>query len=339
MRENITKNIYGHKSFSNIGRLLETKRRKGLTISLAFPTYNEEANIGNEVELVRRALVQQNPLLDEVAVIDSGSTDKTREVARDAGADVYLADDILPDLDSLRGKGENLWKSLHVLKGDIIVWADADIENFHPKFVYGLVGPLLENEDLLFVKAFYERPLAVGGDLLGTGGGRVTEIFVRPIFGCFYPELGLLFQPCAGEYAGRRSLFENLPFAAGYGVETGLLIDIYERYGMDVIGQVNLDKRIHRNQKLESLGNMSFEIMHAFINRLQNGGRLSLNTDMQEKFIRAYLENNGASFREETVQTGERPPISSVKSYRTRRESCKNLSWSDTAKPYKIASV
>ncbi len=339
MYENITTNVFDHRRYADIGRLVELKKRKGITISLAFPTYNEEANIASEIEVVRRAMVQQYPLLDEVVVIDSGSTDKTREIARYVGADAYLAENILPELGPARGKGENLWKSLHVLKGDIIVWADADIENFHPKFVYGLVGPLLENEDLLFVKAFYERPLLVGGDLLGTGGGRVTEIFVRPAFGCFYPELALLFQPCAGEYAGRRSLLENLPFSMGYGVETGLLIDIYERFGIDVIGQVNLDKRIHRNQNIENLGKMSFEIMHTLMNRLQKSGRIDMNSKMRKNFVRAKLDENDIQFLDETVQIGERPAMASIPAYKERRKSCRKWSWSGTVKPYKIASV
>jgi len=339
MHEEFALKSYDHRHYSDISRLVKLKQSKRLTISLAIPTLNEEANIGNEVELVRKSLVEQHPLLDEIVVVDSGSTDNTREVAQDAGAEVYLAEEILPDLGKRRGKGENLWKSLHVLSGDIIVWADADIENFHPKFVYGLVGPLLENEQLHFIKAFYERPLAVGGDLLGTGGGRVTEILVRPVFACFYPELTLMFQPCAGEYAGRRGLLENLGFSMGYGVETGLLIDIFEQYGIEVMGQVNLDKRIHRNQSLEVLGKMSFEILHAFFNRLQKYGRVHLETGMSESFIRAHLDKSAISVVKENVQTGERPPISTIPTYLERRRTCQKWSWSGTDKHITIASV
>ena len=337
--ESINNNIFDHRHYADISRLVELKKKKGLTISLAFPTLNEENTIGAEIEIIRRTLVQQYQLLDEVAVIDSGSTDKTRDIARYVGADVYLASDILPELGEAVGKGENLWKSIYVLKSDIIVWADADIENFHTKFVYGLVGPLLERDDLMFTKAFYERPLAVGGDLLGFGGGRVTEILVRPIFGCFYPELSVMFQPCAGEYAGRRELLEKLPFATGYGVETGLLIDIFERYGLDVIGQVNLDKRIHRNQDLEGLGKMSFEILHAFVQRLQKNGKIDLNSEMQKQFIRADLSDHGIDVCKERVQIGDRPPMTSIPSYKEQRKSCKGWSWSDTGKRLKIVSV
>lgn len=334
----LTRNLYHHISFSDVSRLVDKKRARGLKISLAFPTLNEESTIGSEVDMVRRDLVLQFPLLDEIAVIDSGSTDLTRDVARAAGADVYLASDILPQIGAGSGKGENLWKSLHVLNGDIIVWVDADIENLHPKFIYGLVGPLLYRDDLMFVKAFYERPLAVGGDLLGTGGGRVTEILVRPMFACFYPELAWIFQPCAGEYAGRRELLETLPFAMGYGVETGLLIDIYERFGLDVIGQVNLDKRIHRNRSIEALSRMSFEIIHTFMARLFARGRIDQVDELSDRFMRAHLEPRGLTLRDENIQIGERPPMIEIPEYKEqwRKE---RWSWSATAKPYPIASV
>ena len=319
MQEPYAQNIYHHSAFSDISWLVSLKEEKKLKISLAFPTLNEEATIGSEVEMMRRALVQNCSLLDEIAVVDSGSTDRTREVAEDAGADVYIASDYLPDLDGGHGKGENLWKSLYILSGDIIIWLDGDIENIHPKFVCGLLGPLLLRDEIMFVKAFYERPLAFGGNLIDDGGGRVTEILVKPLFACFYPDLSMIFQPCAGEYAARRELLEALPFSMGYGVETGLLIDIYERYGIEPVAQVNLDKRIHRNQSVHSLGKMSFEIIHAFISRLEAKGRISLDGKLKDKFIRACLDQQGVVIKEEEVQIGERPPISTLKEYQERK--------------------
>lgn len=336
--EKQTRSIYHHVSFSDVSRLVDIKRSKGLKISLAFPTLNEESTIGNEVDLVRRDLVMQYPLLDEVAVIDSGSTDLTREVAREAGASVYVASDILPDKGGGRGKGENLWKSLYVLSGDIIVWIDADIENLHPKFIYGLVGPLLERDDLMFVKAFYERPLAVGGDFFGSGGGRVTEILVRPLFAAFYPELASIFQPCAGEYAGRREILEKLPFAMGYGVETAILIDIFEKYGLDVIAQVNLDKRIHRNRNIESLGRMSFEIIHTFMTRLSRHRKIDMASEIKDTFLRLRLEPGGLINRPEDVQIGERPPIADLAEYKKIWHKDPS-SWSATGKHPPIASA
>ncbi|HRZ89064.1 MAG TPA: glucosyl-3-phosphoglycerate synthase, partial [Spirochaetia bacterium] len=192
-----------HSKFSDIGRLVDLKEKKGLTLSLAFPTLNEEATIGKEILVIRTELMDRYPLLDEIAVIDSSSKDRTRQVAERYGARVFESKDILPGRGTFRGKGENLWKSLYALQGDIIVWVDADIANIAPKFVYGLVGPLLEDDSIGYVKAFYERPIRSSSGIQSSGGGRVTEILVRPIFSLFYPELARLVQPLSGEYAGR----------------------------------------------------------------------------------------------------------------------------------------
>jgi glucosyl-3-phosphoglycerate synthase len=189
-------------------------------------------------------------------VIDSGSTDDTRAIAARFGARVFSSRDILKSYGTFRGKGENLWKSLFVLQGDIIVWIDADISNIGPKFVYGLLGPLLERPEIGYVKAFYERPLRSTSGLTLSGGGRVTEILVRPLFSLFYPELAGLVQPLSGEYAGRRRLLERLPFSVGYGVEVGHLIDIYHQHGIESLAQVDLTAA-HRNQPVEALSRMS----------------------------------------------------------------------------------
>src|SRR5690606_29147808 len=180
---------FHHSQFADVKRLVEAKRRQGLTISLCLPTLNEAATIGKEIVLLKSALQDREPLLDEIAVIDSGSTDGTREIAASFGADVYLAEDHLPECGTHRGKGENLWKALYLLKGDILCYVDSDIRNFHPRFVYGLLGPLIDNPDVHYVKAFYDRPLADSRGLRPTGGGRVTEILIRPLFSLFYPEL------------------------------------------------------------------------------------------------------------------------------------------------------
>jgi len=227
-----------HSRFSDIGRLVALKEQKGLKISLAFPTLNEEATIGKEILVIRTELMDRFPLLDEIVVIDSSSQDKTRQVAEQYGARVVESKDILPNHGTYRGKGENLWKSLYALQGDIIVWVDADIANIAPKFVYGLVGPLLEDDSIGYVKAFYERPMRSSSGIAPSGGGRVTEILVRPIFSLFYPQLARLIQPLSGEYAGRRSLLEQLAFSVGYGVELGHLIDVYHEFGIESLAQV-----------------------------------------------------------------------------------------------------
>ena len=189
-------NTFHHGEFWDILKLVEEKEKKGMKISLCIPTLNEEKTIGKEVLILRSELMERYPLIDEFAVIDSGSQDKTLEVAGNYGADVYLASDILPEVGDKRGKGENLWKAIHQLKGDVICYVDADISNIHPRFVYGLVAPLIRRDEVHYVKAFYDRPLNYSSGLRASGGGRVTEILIRPLFSLFYPELTNVIQPC-----------------------------------------------------------------------------------------------------------------------------------------------
>lgn len=262
---------FRHSQFSDIRKLIEIKESRGLKISLCFPTLNEEKTIGKEVILIKSELMDRYPLLDEIAVIDSGSTDKTLEVAAGFGAKTFLASDFLQEEGPMRGKGENLWKAIYLLEGDIIIYLDADISNIHPKFVYGIIGPLLYNEEIKYVKAFYDRPLDFANKEAKKGkgqGGRTTEILIRPLFAQFFPELTGLIQPLSGEFAGYREVFEKIPFPIGYGVETSHLIDISQKYGMWSIAQTDLDQRVHRNQSTKGLGKMSFGILQTFWNRL-----------------------------------------------------------------------
>lgn len=313
----ILRNTFHHSDFADKARLVEQKASQGLRVSLAFPTLNEEATIGKEVLVLRTELMDRFPLLDEIAVIDSGSTDRTREVASKNGARVYSSSDILRRHGSYRGKGENLWKSLYVLEGDIVVWIDADISNISPKFVYGLVGPLLNDPRVAYVKAFYERPFRTAGELAAAGGGRVTEILVRPLFSMFYPELACLVQPLSGEYAGRRGLLEQLPFSVGYGVELGHLIDIYHMLGMQAFAQVNMDRRVHRNQPLASLGRMSFGILDTFIRRMTKYGETTLPSHLTE-YLSVSLEEEKTRVEHVNIVTIERPPIREIEEYRKK---------------------
>jgi glucosyl-3-phosphoglycerate synthase len=320
MREktHILVSTFHHGEFRDKGRLVEQKIKQGVKISLAFPTLNEEATIGKEILVLKTELMDRFPLLDEIAVIDSGSADRTREVAGENGARVYSSQDILRKYGSYRGKGENLWKSLYVLTGDIIVWIDADISNIGPKFVTGLVGPLLKEARISYVKAFYERPLRTAGKLEQSGGGRVTEILVRPLFSLFYPELANLIQPLSGEYAGRRAVLERLPFSVGYGVELGHLIDIYHAFGVDVLAQVNMDSRVHRNQSVNALGRMSFGILHTFFNRLEKYGESRL----LSRLGGMHISISGVESHYEPVFTEispvERLPIMELEEYRRK---------------------
>ncbi len=312
-------NTFHHSHFWDLMRLIEEKERLGITVSLCIPTLNEEKTIGKELVLFKSELIDRYPLLDEIAVIDSGSTDRTLEVAASFGADVYLSRDILPRMGYKRGKGENLWKAIYQLKGDIIVYVDADIKNIHPRFAYGLIAPLIYRKEIKYVKAFYDRPLALSSEIRPSGGGRVTEILVRPLFSLFFPELTALIQPLSGEYAARREVLERLSFPIGYGVETAHLIDVYSEWGLEAFGQTDLDQRVHRHQETRDLGKMSFGILRAFIKRLQSLGLIEnlpeLTTTLRQFQAREMtLEQVLYEISEE-----ERPPMVELEEYRARR--------------------
>jgi glucosyl-3-phosphoglycerate synthase len=312
-------NTFHHSQFWDLKRLVEEKEKQGLLLSLCIPTLNEEKTIGKELVLFKSELMDRYPLLDEIAVIDSGSTDRTLEVAEAFGADVYRSTDILPDLGSRRGKGENLWKAIYQLKGDIIVYVDADIKNIHPRFAYGLIAPLIYRPEIKYVKAFYDRPLATSKETRPLGGGRVTEILVRPLFSLFFPELSALVQPLSGEYAVRRELLERLPFPIGYGVETAHLIDTYSAWGLEAIAQTDLDSRVHRNQPTRDLGRMAFGILHAFLTRLRLHGIVSglpELTTMLRQFQTRADEYEQLLFE---ISEEERPPMIDVPAYREKR--------------------
>jgi glucosyl-3-phosphoglycerate synthase len=251
--------------------------------------------------------------------VDSGSTDDTVKIARDYGADVYRATEILPHLEQFKGKGENLWKALYITRGDIIVYLDADIKNIHHRFAYGLLGPLLLYDHIKFTKAFYDRPIAIGkSKIRPTGGGRVTELVIRPLFSLFFPELTQLIQPLSGEYAGFREVFERIPFPIGYGVETSMNMDIYEKWGLDVIAQVDLDRRIHRNQDTKALGRMAFAILKTFIHRKLRLGIIDLKYELFDEMIQYNLVNDRYQPDIYRIETHERPPIIEIPEYREK---------------------
>ncbi len=315
---NEIRHIFHHSDFSDLKKLMAAKEKQGLSISLALPTLNEEKTIGKEILIIKSELMDRYPILDEIMVIDSGSTDNTLAIASEFGARVTDSSGILPQYGFRKGKGENLWKSLYELKGDIIVWIDADINNIHPKFVYGLVGALLFYPELHYVKAFYERPITGSDGIRHSGGGRVTEIFTRPVLSTFYPELAFLIQPLSGEYAGRRSLLEKLPFSVGYGVEIGHLLDINRMMGVDVIGQVDLDLRIHRNQSIRALSRMSFALLNTVLQRLEAYGKIKLKDDIYSDHIAINVANGSHTLEKTAMESFERPPMITVDEYRER---------------------
>ncbi|MEV8439772.1 glucosyl-3-phosphoglycerate synthase [Actinosynnema sp. NPDC051121] len=223
------------------------------TVSVVLPALDEEATVGDVVAVVRPFV---GTLVDELVVMDSGSTDDTAARAAAAGARVVHRTDVLPDLAPRPGKGEVLWRSLAATTGDLVVFLDSDLVDPDPEFVPALLGPLLTRDGVHLVKGFYRRPLR----LESTGGGRVTELAARPLLNALRPELAGVVQPLGGEYAGTREFLESVPFAPGYGVEIGLLLDAHARHGLDGIAQVNLGVRKHRNRDLRQLGPMAAQI-------------------------------------------------------------------------------
>ena len=295
-------------------QLLVAKRAAGPRgrVSVVLPALNEEATVGDIVAAVRRELMEDVPLVDELVVVDSGSTDRTGQVAREAGARVVHRDELLPRLPALPGKGEVLWRSLLATTGEIVCFVDADLRDFETRFVYGVVGPLLTDPDIHLVKAMYDRPL---GDNKG-GGGRVTELVARPLLNLHWPELGGFVQPLGGEYAARRSLLERLPFPVGYGVELGLLVDALHVAGLDALAQVDVGVRRHRHQGSQALGRMAATIYRTALARLAPDGADPRSASLVQ-FTR--MEHGGFAPQVHRVDTAERPPMCTVPEYARQR--------------------
>jgi glucosyl-3-phosphoglycerate synthase len=311
-------NTFHADEFEDLNYLLNLKRERGLSISLAFPSLNEEETVGKVIQTIKQSLALDVPLLDEIVLIDSDSGDRTREIAESLDIPVYVHQAVLPKYGSRRGKGEALWKSLYCTHGDIVIWLDTDIVNIHPRFAYGLIGPLLLRPDIQFVKGFYRRPLKVGDKIQAGGGGRVTELTARPLLNLFYPELSGVIQPLSGEYGGRRAALEQFSFFSGYGVEIGLLIDVLDKFGLNAIAQVDLQERIHHNQPLEALSKMSFAIIQAVIRKLESryGQSILENVNRTMKLIR--YEQESFMLDIEEIAEQERPPMLELPEYLER---------------------
>jgi glucosyl-3-phosphoglycerate synthase len=244
--------------------------KAGRTISVVLPALNEAETVAAVINTITPMLAETSMLgrlVDELIVLDSGSTDDTEARALAAGARVVHREEALPEIAPQPGKGEALWRSLAATTGDIIVFIDSDLIDPDPMFVPRLVGPLLTEDGIHLVRGFYRRPLKVGDGEDANGGGRVTELVARPLLAALRPELGYVLQPLGGEYAGTRELLTAVPFAPGYGVEIGILIDTYDRFGLDAIAQVNLGVRTHRNRPLSELGPMSRQIIATLLTR------------------------------------------------------------------------
>ncbi|CAN5235328.1 glucosyl-3-phosphoglycerate synthase [soil metagenome] len=277
--------------------------KKGRTISVVLPALNEEETVASVVETITPLL---GGLVDELIVLDSGSTDDTEIRAIAAGAKVVSRETALPEVPPNPGKGEVLWRSLAATTGDIIVFVDSDLIEPDPMFVPRLVGPLLTRDGIHLVKAFYRRPLKVSGSEDANGGGRVTELVARPLLAALRPDLGCVLQPLGGEYAGTRELLTSVPFAPGYGVEIGLLVDTYDRLGLDAIAQVNLGVRAHRNRPLTELGAMSRQVMATLLSRCGV-------PDSGVGLTQFFADGEGFTPRTSPVSLEDRPPMNTLR--------------------------
>ncbi|SFT34328.1 glucosyl-3-phosphoglycerate synthase [Actinopolyspora lacussalsi subsp. righensis] len=309
-------------SVEELTRLKGTRR-----VSVVLPALNEQETIA---PIIAELLPLAEPdgtgeaLVDEIVVLDSGSTDHTREFALRAGARVVAREDVLPEFEPRTGKGEVLWRSLAAVSGDLLVFLDSDLVDFDARFVPALLGPLLTGDEPVLVKGFYRRPLRLPreGVRQAEGGGRVTELLARPVLSAVRPDLAGVVQPLGGEYAARREFLESVPFAPGYGVETGLLIDAYDRHGLDGLAQVNLGVRKHRNRGLLQLGVMSRQILAAALSRTEGGsfpdGVLDDSRDevscSQEVSYTQFVQSDSEWVpHDQPIPTAERPPLRSLR--------------------------
>src|SRR5271166_3808506 len=279
--------------------------KAGRTISVVLPALNEQETVASVIDSISPML---GGLVDELIVLDSGSTDETEIRAIAAGARVVSREQALPELPPHPGKGEVLWRSLAATSGDIVVFIDSDLIDPDPMFVPRLVGPLLTVDGVHLVKGFYRRPLKVSGSEDANGGGRVTQLVARPLLAALRPGLSCILQPLGGEYAATRELLMSVPFAPGYGVEIGLLVDTYDRLGLDAIAQVNLGVRAHRNRPLAELGPMSRQVVATLLSRC---GIPDSGVGLTQFFVDG-PDGEGYTPRTSTVSLADRPPMNAV---------------------------
>jgi glucosyl-3-phosphoglycerate synthase len=287
-----------------VDELREAKHER--TVSVVLPALNEQDTVGPIVAAILPLTAGREPLVDELVVLDSGSSDETIERAVAAGAQVIRREEVLPGVEPVPGKGEVLWRSLAATTGDLVVFLDSDLVDFDPGFVPALLGPLLTSTGVQLVKGFYRRPLRLESSELDTGGGRVTELLARPLLAALRPELSGIVQPLGGEYAATRELLESVPFAAGYGVEIGLLLDTHAGHGLDALAQVNLGVRKHRNRSLLQLGVMARQILAAALHRCglpDEGGEITQFRQLGGEWLPT----------SQRVQVVERPPMREVR--------------------------
>ena len=313
---------YDYRQFSDLEALARRKGELGLTVSAVLPSRNVADTVGGIVDTIHAVNEGTGgaALVDQILVVDADSPDGTAEVAAARGAEVYSENELMSNHGGAHGKGDAMWRSLSVARGDLVMYIDADTRDFKPQFVYGVLGPILEVPEVRFVKAAYRRPFKSHETVEQDGGGRVTELSTKPLFNLFYPELTGFVQPLAGEFVADRELFCSIPFLTGYAVETGIMIDVLKAVGLDAMAQVDLGTRQNRHQHLRDLSRMSYSVLRAVARRLRQEGRLNQTRDPSvpdslfqfSDYLHAVATPDGLRLQEYVEELVERPPIKEV---------------------------
>jgi glucosyl-3-phosphoglycerate synthase len=320
---------YDYVQFSDLEAMGRRKRELGLTVSAVLPCRNVADTVGgiideihalNERSSLESSIELESPLVDQILAVDADSEDGTADVAVRHGAEVYSENDLLSHYGGAHGKGDAMWRSLSVARGDLVMYVDADTKDFKPQFVYGILGPILNVPEVRFVKAAYRRPFKSYETVELDGGGRVTELTAKPLFNLFYPELAGFVQPLAGEFVAYKELFCSIPFLTGYAVETGIMIDVLKHAGLDTMAQVDLGTRQNRHQPLRDLSRMSYSVLRAAARRLRQEGRLDQARDPNlpeqlfqfSDYLHAVATPEGLTLQEYVEELVERPPIADV---------------------------
>jgi glucosyl-3-phosphoglycerate synthase len=310
---------YDYRQFSDLEKMGSRKGELGLTVSAILPCRNVADTVGGIIDEIH-AVNEQAPLVDQILAVNADSADGTAEVAASKGAEVYSENELLSDYGGTHGKGDAMWRSLSVARGDLIMFMDADTKGFKAQLVYGVLGPILYVPEVRFVKAAYRRPFKSHESVEVDGGGRVTELTAKPLFNLFYPELSGFVQPLAGEFVADKELFCSIPFLTGYAVETGIMIDVLKRVGLGAMAQVDLGTRQNRHQPLRDLSRMSYSVVRAVARRLRQEGRLNQPRDPNlpeqlfqfSNYLHAVATPEGLKLQEYVEELVERPPIADV---------------------------
>jgi glucosyl-3-phosphoglycerate synthase len=310
---------YDYRQFSDLEEMSRRKRELGLTVSAVLPCRNVADTVGGIIDEIHAVNERagSEPLVDQILAIDADSPDGTAKVAVSRGAEVFSENDLMSNHGGAHGKGDAMWRSLSVARGDLVMYIDADTKDFRPQLVYGVLGPILHVPEVRFVKAAYRRPFKSYESVEADGGGRVTELTAKPLFNLFYPELTGFVQPLAGEFVADKELFCSIPFLTGYAVETGIMIDVLKRVGLGAMAQVDLGTRQNRHQHLRDLSRMSYAVLRAVARRLRQDGRLDQARDPSlpdqlfqfSDFIHAVATPDGLKLQEYVEELVERPPI------------------------------